>query len=196
MLSYNMPARDDSVGSLNGEIPATYADQIIKYRMPYTMPGERLVAAEVTADQFNEATFLHVIDKPFEVHRLHVELTGLTGTVDDNAIPDTQPATLDRRVRLRIDLTEKNDKVTKNPALVSTLVDALTHIWEWEVPYTITKQEGFTVAVDTQALPVICFTDPEANTPCDPGVLTFTFVRVEIQFQGYLIVIRPASDSR
>lgn len=186
----SIPQKGDFAGNLNGVIPETFADQIIKYRIPYCMPGELVVAAEETAQQFNEATFLHTLDKPFEVHLMHVELTGLD---EDGAMPDVQPETLDKRVRLRIDGGPSNEHMTKNPALVATLVDAEQHLWKWDVPLTITRQEGFTISCDVQALPTICV--PAADCATNEA-LDIASVRVEVNFEGYLIVIRPASDSR
>lgn len=189
-LSYNLAGVGDRAMDLNGLIPETFADQLIKFRIPYAMPGELVTDASTTAMQFNEATFLHTIDKPFEVHLMHVELTGLP---ENDIMSDVQPLSLDRRVRLRIEDTAKNEKITKNPHLVSTIVDNLTHEWRWDVPYTFTRQEGFTVSVDTDVLPTICVPNAQctAETP-----LIITKVRTEISFRGYLVVIRPASDMR
>lgn len=184
-----LPGNGDKVTDLNGIVPGTFADQLIKFRIPYSMAGEVTVAASQTAVQFNEATFLHVVNKPVEIHAMHVELTGIDAFGD---IPDEQPKTLDRRVRLRIEDTAKSEKLTKAPHLVSTLIDSQTHMWKWEVPYTLEKQEGFVVAVDTDVLPVICGLNPEDCTTA--AIVTITEVRVEVSFQGFLIVVRPASD--
>jgi hypothetical protein len=188
-FGHNLPTKGDSVRDLNG-VPETFADQLIKFRIPYVMPGELVTDPNSTAVQFNEATFLHTIDKPFEVHMMHVELTGLDA--EDN-IPDLQPLSLDRLVRLRIEDTAKNEKISKSPTLVSIIRDALNHLWKWEVPYTFTRQEGFTIGVDTAALPTICVPSAE---DCTSEPLVIAKVRTEISFQGYLVVLRPASDSR
>lgn len=193
-LGTTLPGKGDSVRDLNG-VPETFADQLIKFRIPYTMPGELVTDPDTTGIQFNEATFRHTIDKPFEVHQMHVEVTGLDA---DGNVPDTQPLTLDRLVRLRIDDEAKNERITKSPTLVSIIRDALTHLWVWEVPYTFTRQEGFVIEVDTAALPTICVPDTSeaAEEPCSSVPLVITQVRTEISFQGYLVVLRPASDSR
>jgi hypothetical protein len=190
-LAHNLPGAGDRVTDLNGIVPGTFADQVIKFRIPYSMPGELVVDASSTAIQFNEATFLHVIDKPFEVHAMHVELTAID---EDGLIPENQPRTLDRLVRLRIEDTAKNERLTKSPHLVSTIRNFETHLWSWEVPYTFDKQEGFTVAVDTDVLPTLSGMDPAACAEC--VLVVITQVRVEVAFQGFLIVIRPASDNR
>lgn len=195
MLTNNLAGIGDPGIALNGLIPTDWADQIIKFRIPYSMPGELVVEADATAEQFNEATFLHVIDKPFEIHRMHVALTGLNVVEADVTILDPQPTTLDRRVRLRMEDTAKNQVVFKSPHLVSTLQKLNEQTWEWEVPYTIGKQEGFTISVDTDVLLSICQID-DADPTCATSVLVaVNRVRVEIALQGYLIVLRPA-DSR
>jgi len=191
----NLAGVGDRCGDLNGLVPTDWADQIIKFRIPYSMPGELVVGPSETAVQFNESTFLHTIDKPLEIHRMHVALTGL---VDDEAgaptiIPEQQPTTLDRRVRLRVEDTAKNQVIFKSPHLVSTLQKLNEQTWEWEVPYTIGKQEGFTIGVDTALLPSVCVI---SGADCTTVTLTdITGVRVEVALQGYLIVLRPA-DSR
>ena len=190
MTDFHLAGRGESAHDLNGIVPETFADQLIKFRIPYVMAGEKVTDASSTAIQFNEATFLHQIDKPFEVHLMHVEVTGLAA---DSSMPDTQPLTLDRRVRLRIEDTAKNERITKNPTLVSTLVDHEKHLWIWEVPYTFTRSEGFVVAVDTDALPTICVPN-DTCTAQEP--LIIAKVRTEIAFEGYLVVLRPASDMR
>jgi hypothetical protein len=195
MTNNNLAGIGDAGRDLNGLIPTDWADQIIKFRVPYSMPGELVVAADATAEQFNEATFLHTIDKPFEIHRMHVALTGLNIVENTTTILEPQPTTLDRRVRLRMEDTAKNQVVFKSPHLVSTLQKLNEQTWEWEVPYTIGKQEGFTISVDTDLLPSICQIDQADATCATSELIEVTDVRVEIALQGYLIVLRPA-DSR
>lgn len=195
MITNNLAGIGDPGASLNGLIPTDWADQIIKFRIPYSMPGELVVEADATAEQFNEATFLNTIDKPFEIHRMHVALTGINVVEADVIILEPQPTTLDRRVRLRLEDTAKNQVLFKSPHLVSTLQKLNEQTWEWEVPYTIGKQEGFTLSVDTDVLPSICQIDTSDATCETSEVVAVNRVRVEVAFQGYLIVLRPA-DSR
>lgn len=164
----------------NSIIPAAYADQYIKFRVPYTMPGEIIVDASQTGVFFPEAIFIHNVDKPFEIERMRV---GLTALDENNAVLAVQPPTLRKRVRLNIEDVSKNESITKAAALVDTLVSGPDSdegsTWEWYVPYTIERSEGLSIGIDTQALP--------AGTDK---------VRVEIVFQGSLIVIQPASETR
>lgn len=185
----------DPGSALNGLIPTDWADQIIKFRIPYSMPGELVVAPDATAEQFNEATFLHTIDKPFEIHRMHVALTALNIVENDTIILDPQPTTLNRRIRLRLEDTAKNQVLFKSPHLVSTLQKLNEETWEWEVPYTVGKQEGFTVSVDSDLFLSICQIDTADPTCQTSELVAVTNVRVEVAFQGFLIVLR-AADAR
>jgi hypothetical protein len=140
------------------------------------MPGELVVQPNASGVFFPEATFLTNVDKPFEIDRLQVRLTALD---EDKKVLDVQPAGLDRRVRLSIQDTSKNEKLTKSAQMVSTLISRNVGSWEWYVPYTMVRSEGFAIGIDTLDLP--------AGT---------SYVRVEISFQGSLIVIAPPSETR
>jgi hypothetical protein len=162
-----------------GRLPEEFAGKEIRFRIPYSMPGELQLDAESQGVQFPEATFLHNVEKGFEIHRVIVRLTAL----DDSTPPivlATQPTILDKLVRLRITDTSKNEVLTKNAQLVDSLLKDNERTWEWEDPYTLVRSEGFQVACDT-----------DANYP--DGT---TYIRVEITFQGYLIVITAPSESR
>lgn len=165
-----------------GRLPASFAGQSIVFRVPYSMPGELSVAQSQVGQQFPEATFLHNIDKPFEIHRMLVRLTAF-----DNATPPAilaaQPATLEKVIRLRINDTSKNEILTKNAHLVDTLISSevgAAGSWEWEDPYTLVRSELMQVAIDSLVWPA--------------G--TTDTVRVEVAFQGFLIVIAPPTEHR
>lgn len=163
----------------NSIIPHSYDDQAIKFRIPYTMPGELVVGASASGEFFPDGAFNFNIDKPFEIERMIVRLTALDS---DKLVIEPQPTTLQKRVRLTITDTSKNEDLTKARTTVETLISSLDGgdgSWEWYVPYTIVRSEGFTIGVDSSALPA--------------GVEN---VKVEISFQGYLIVIQPASETR
>lgn len=188
-----------------GRLPANFAGRTITFRIPYTMPGELIVAPEQSGVQFPEATFLHNVDKPFEIHRIVIRLTGLTtgtfpnppGPASSATIMEVQPDTLSRRVRLRINDFSKNEILTKSPTLVSQLLALNTGFWDFEDPYTLVRSEGFQVAVDTLDFPVICVPDTtDSQNPCVLTESRMDYVRVEIAFQGFLLVIAPPSETR
>ena len=166
----------------NSIIPHSFGDQLIKFRIPYSMPGEQLVDQQASGVFFPEATFLHNVDKPFEIERMYVRIT----ETDDQNVPlTTQPPfrDLSPNVRLTVTDTSKNEPLTKAAHLVSTLITSVEGgdgTWEWYVPYTMVRSEGFQVGIDTLAA---------------PGGGNNRF-RVECSFQGYLTVLQPASETR
>lgn len=163
-----------------GLIPAAFADQSIKFRIPYEMPGELTVVENVAGNFFPEATFLHNVDKPFEIWGARIRVTGLDASLNPT---EPQDATLDRLIRMRINDTSKNETFTKAPALISILRNSVAGAegdWVWYVPYTLVRSEGFQVQVDA-----LDFTN-----------ITAVNLRVELAFYGYLDIIQPASEQR
>lgn len=163
----------------NSIIPASFDDQTIRFRIPYSMPGEQVVEPNASGEFFPEAAFLVNVDKPFEIDRMVVRLTALD---ENKKVLDVQPATLGRRIKLAVNDTSKNEKLTKASHLVDTLISSVEGSdgsWEWYVPYTMVRSEGFNVGIDALDFP--------AGT---------SFVRVSISFQGSLIVISLPSETR
>jgi len=180
-----------------GRLPLQYAGKDITMRYPFVMPGELLVDPNSSGVLFDQNTFIHNIDTPFEIHRMIVKLTA----VDSSATPvifEPQPTTLDRRIRLTVEnLSAVNVKLNKAPALPRLLMKENELTWEWEDPYTIQRSNGFLVSVDAGAFPSYCI--PSCVT--SPGVpnevqVTVNRVRVEISFQGFNIIINPPTDDR
>lgn len=165
-----------------GMLPATWADRRISFRVPYNMAGELTLAGSVSGQQYPDATFLHSIDKPFEIHRLIPRITG----VDSNgAVVATQPDQdlLQSLVRLRINDFSKNEQLTKASTLMKLLTKGSSErTWEFAMPYYLTRSEGLQVLVDTQAIPVF---NPVVNQ-----------LRIELNFQGFLVVVAPPSEQR
>ena len=179
-----------------GRLPLKFAGKDITWRVPYTMPGEIDVAELTNGKVFPEATFLHNVDKPFEIHRMIVRIVAkgsVPGT--DLATPqifETQPDTLEERVKLRVTDLSKNENMTKSATLVSNLLAFNTGFWDWEEPYTIVRSEGFQVQIDTLEKPIWCI----LNTECKPENAVFTLFKVEVTFQGFLVVVAPPSETR
>jgi len=142
------------------------------------MPGELIVAAGAIGIQFPEATFLHNSDKPFEIHRVIPRVTGLDANLALIAVQPTDA--LQRATRLRIFDFSKNENLTKNAILIELMTKGTSEqTWEWAEPYVLSRSEGFQVTVDNLIT---------------AGVAPNT--RVEICFQGFLIVVAAPSDSR
>lgn len=176
-------------------LPPFFAARTVTFRIPYCMPGELVVGPNRQGVVFPEATFLHSLDKPFEVHRFSVRLTAMSGADAASATPHLQqPDTLLRRVRFRISDFSKNENVTKSSSLVSQLLSNNSGFWEFHDPYVLVRSEGFQVQIETLDFPTICGPDPDDG--CQLTSLPTTFVRVEAAFLGYLIIVQPPSAKR
>lgn len=155
------------------KVPTHFAGRRIKFRVPYTMPGELNVAAAAAGVEFPEATFLHSVELPFEVWDMNVDAAQLDG----QNVPVAAPAPgINHFWRIRIQDVSKNQLVTKNAQLVQTLLDNSDGVWYWRVPYTIVRAEGFQVAVD--------------------NLLAANTLRAEVTFRGFLVVLEPPSETR
>ena len=167
-----------------GRLPDQWAGRKITARTPYEFAAEvPLISAQV-GQQYPEASFLHNVDKPFEIHRLKPFCVAL----DDNG--DVLPALpaafsqddLQSLVRVAIADNGKNTKMTKSPTLLPLLVKGTAErTWEWAEPYTITRSEGFQVVLDATA-----FTNFANLVTLNVGWI----------FEGFLLVVAPASESR
>lgn len=164
----------------NSIIPTHYAGSYISWRSPYSMPGEIIVTPGQAGVAFPESSFNFSVDKPFEIERLIIRLSALDA---NNNVLDAQPGTLEKLIRLSIEDVSKSQLLTKARTLVETLINSregASGSWEWYSPYTIERSEGFQAIVDAAtAFPV--GTDK---------------IRVEATFQGSLLVIAPASETR
>jgi hypothetical protein len=177
-----------------GRLPTTFADQNIRFRIPHLMPGELLVPnGSAAGTPFPEAVWLQNIELPFEIHRFGSVLTPFdNATPQAPIVPDQMilfpslPDILAKFVKLRIEDSGKNQKITRNDTRISSMLPKLMPFWEWEEPYTITKQEQFSVAV-TNELPDFVLPN---NGPTVHGV------RVECLFEGFLLVCAPPGETR
>jgi subtilisin family serine protease len=141
------------------------------------MPGELIVNAATQNVPFPEGTFLHSVDKPFEVWGVKLLASqSVNGGV--GFIPIAAPApNIDKFWRVRMRDLSKNQEITRAAQLVDSLVDNDDNVWWWTPePYTIVRAEGFDVSVD--------------NT------LAVNFLRAEVTFRGYLLILEPPSETR
>lgn len=154
------------------KVPTHFNDRRIKYRVPYTMPGELIVAAAQIGLDFPEATFLHTIELPFEIWNVKLAAAQLV-----NNIPVAEPAPgINQFWRIRVQDVSRNQLMTKNAQLAATLIDDDWGGWYWRVPYTVERAEGFQVTID--------------NT------LAANALRAAVTFRGYLLVLNPPSETR
>ena len=170
-------------------VPYTFGDRVIKYRFPYTMHAELLIGANGN-ETFREDVFRNTIDKPFEIWKMRCLLTAVDAATPP-VIYEPQPTTLDKRIRLMVKAQGLNQDITKVPTLVEHLMDDESRWWQWHVPHTIENNQGMEVNVTSLAFPTYCIPDPGAECALAPAVVNR--VRVEITFQGFLIVVAPAT---
>jgi hypothetical protein len=166
-----------------GRLPSHFAGRLITEREPYNIPGE-LIMQPSTSLSFPANTFDHNIDKPFEMHRMIPRVTALD---EDGIVVSPQPdqEELQALVRLRVENTGRNTLMQKASQLMHLYTKGSSErTWEWADPYYMIRGEGLNVAVDTQALPVAY------------DELDITQLRIEINFQGFEIVIAPPSENR
>lgn len=148
-----------------GRLKDTYNGRKIEKRIPYTMHADLNMAVSTSGNSFADSAFMHTVDKPFEVHRVSVHATA----VDSSNVPTTALTTPNNQTFCRVDIqdTAGNERMTKSAQRVETLVNDQTKLWEWDDPYTIEYQQGFTVTGDNQ----------NASTR----------FRIEMTFHGYLL---------
>ena len=168
-----------------GRLPTEFAGRRITFRIPFTMPGELVVAPSTNGTQFPDATFLHNQDKPFEIHRVIPRCSGLNAAGEVyEADQEIHSMLLEQYTRIRIFDFSKNENLMKNPQLLHTLLKGNSeHTWEWAEPYTLVRSEGFQVTVDNAATAAII-----------GG--SYAITRFEVAFQGYLVVVAPPSEGR
>jgi hypothetical protein len=177
-----------------GRLPLQFAGKDITFRIPYALAAELDVGPNLSGVVFPEASFLHNVDKPFEIHRVKIGLTG-KGTPEGFTQPtilEPQPTTLEKRVRMRVLDFSKNENLTKSATLVSQILQKNTQAWDLEEPYTIVRSEGFQIQIDTADYPAVVI----LNAVIEPERVDVQFIRVEVNFQGYLDIIGPPSEVR
>lgn len=176
-----------------GRMPLQYAGRDITFRLPYNLYAELAVDANTKGQAFQEAAFLHNVDKPFEQHRWIIRVTGLD---EDSAILEPQPTTLEKRVKLRIQDVSKNENQTKAATVVENFMKANEGTWELEEPYTFVRSEGYQVTVDVAALPNVCVNTAAVDATCNSIVVACTQVLVQMNLQGYLLIVAPPTPNR
>jgi hypothetical protein len=169
-----------------GRLPATWADRVITMRVPYNMPGEIILASGQTGKQFPLATFSNNVDKPFETHRYKPFVTALDAS--GNAVdPQPDQDLLQGLVRVRIFDEGKNQDLTKNPSLMHLLTKGSSErTWEFADPYYMVRSENYQVTCDVLVFPAAWAT----------LTIPITQIRVESDFQGFLLVVAPPSNTR
>lgn len=175
-------------------LPLQFAGKTITFRIPYNLSAELDVPPNNSGVVFPEASFLHNVDKPLEVHRVIVRTTakGTPAGFTAPTVLEPQPTTMGERIRLKILDFSKNENLMKTATLVHLLLNRISGSWELEEPYTVVRSEGFQVQVDTLDFPAVAVLDDQLELER----VDVEFARVEVNFQGYLDIIGPPSEVR
>lgn len=208
------------VAEFSPRLPFRYAGKKIGFRIPFNMYAELLIPIDAEGNvagslpfsgQFPEGSALHNVDKPFEIHRFIPRITLVHSVISNGLVTQDQvilgqgPVSgWEKAVRLRIQDTSKNENLTKTAMTIEDMVADDTRAWEWEDPYTIVRSEGFLVEVDVLAVAPApgttsgtgIFTQAAVDAECQCVAEKVHKIRIDIDFQGYLIVIAPPSEYR
>lgn len=165
-----------------GRLPSQWAGKVINDRFPYAMVGELTLSAGAVATQFPDSTFLHSIDKPFEVHRVIPRVVAN----DSSSVPLTPQPDQDLLAELvRIFITNLgiNQPMMKATSRVIALTKgSAERTWEWAEPQTLERGQEFQVT----ATPLATF----------PAVSSLSTITVILAFEGFLLQVAPPSDNR
>lgn len=164
-----------------GRLPATYAGMPIMFRVPFVMQTTKIITSGQNGVSFPEAPVTHGIDKPFEVHRMIPRITGL----DSDDVPlYVQPDDDLMAALVSITLRDfgKNQTLLKVPSAINSLTrGSAERTWEWAEPYYLKQGDGFEIG---------------ARAVDFPDSYTADGLRVQISFEGFLVVLAPPMDRR
>lgn len=165
-----------------GRLPATFANQEIKARQPWSTFGEKIVTSGQANQLYADALFQNSTDKPFEIHRLVPRCLALD--VNGTALI-TQPDQdlLQSLVRITIKDLGKDTNLLKTATPLTTLVKGTAErTWEWAEPYYLVKSEQFQVQVTAATFPAFD--------------LAVAQLAVWLNFEGFFIVVAPPGSGR
>lgn len=175
-----------------GECLPTYAGEVITTRVPHAVQayvdlpkiGYGSPAATVRAVPFDLNAFLHNAAMPFEVHRMIPRVIYAdTSTPTVYGVPDQDVGLGCIEVSIR----EKSS----NRAMTAGFVPLLNLVkgvaeqsWEWTNPMTLVRGQGYVVQAK-----MACTVFPFASD-------AVSALRLQLSFEGYMLVMPPASDRR
>ena len=164
-----------------GRLPATFAGQIIKDRIPYEMPGELVVTSAMGPVQYPDATFQNTQSKVFEAHRMIPRCIA----VDANGVAvegDVQPPQelMLMLVRAAIQDLGLTQPFTKAPTRLLALTKGSSELtWEFADPHYLPNNALLQVTLSGLTFPAGWAGDGIA------GIL------VTIVFEGFVLVLGP-----
>ncbi len=165
-----------------GRLPAQFAGRVINDRFPYEFSGELKLTTGQALTQFPDSTFLHSIDKPFEIHRMIPRVFGQDGS---DVLLATQPDQDLLLALVKFTLTNLgiNQVMTKAPTRLAAVVKGSSErTWEWAEPQTLERGQELQAACQALTFPTF---NPAASS-----------LIVLLTFEGFLLQVAPPSDNR
>lgn len=144
-----------------GRLPSQWGGKDIQGRVPYDMPGEITLASLDKGIQFPDATFQNTQNKVFEIHRIIPRVYALDGNVmfwendaTTGGTPNPPQDFLSALVRATIEDLGLNQKITKSPTLIDTLVKGTSErTWELADPHYLPNNAQIVITLDALAFP-------------------------------------------
>lgn len=164
-----------------GRLPSTYANHPILDRDPYAMYGELSLTSGQAAREYPPATFQCGTDKPLEIHRLIPRVYALDA---EGVLLPTQPDQdlLAGLVRITLKILNKEQEMTRRPTRINALTKGTAErTWEFADPTYLERSTGFLVTIEAATFPAI------------DGLASLL---VGLTFEGFMIVIGPATNNR
>lgn len=173
-----------------GRLSTMYDGRVITTRVPFVMEGfvdlplvaDPAVETAVSPTEFNENFFRFNVDKPFEIHRMIPRIVQGVVTagafVMSTTIPNQETALAG--TKLRLNERSRNEALTSGFVPILNMVKGTSEFtWEWADPMVLVRGQGFKAAA-------LYFSN----------VISAAGVRLQLSFQGFLLVLAPASDHR
>lgn len=162
-------------------LPATFAGLPIMFRVPQVMRTVWDFTTGLNNQSFPTAPVTHAVDLPFEVHRM---IPRVAAYDEDGVILGEQPPEdlMNALISVRIRDFGKNNSLTKSMTALDNLVRGSSErTWEWADPYYLKQGDGFEVTGRSATFPVLA------------DVVT---LRVNLTFEGFLVVMAPPTGAR
>lgn len=132
-------------------LPTHFDGRRILERIPFTMPGELVVAASANQRPFAQNTFMYAADLVVELTSVGIDVACLSSDAVPIATPAAVADTL-RMVRARAKGSGKTRDLFKNTQLLSSLVEqtrlADKGVWRFDSPYYLINGQGWDVEID------------------------------------------------
>lgn len=150
------------------------------------MEGVAFLTSALSGFQYPPGTFTHASDKPFEIHRMIPRIYGADANEDivDEADQRTLPFLL-ALVKFKITDLGKTMELQQTGTYLGSVVKGTAETtWEFAEPMYMAKGELLQIVLDSDTFPATFAADE------------ITRLRTHITFEGFQVIIAPASDNR